>query len=87
METHFELSDGLYVRATIFPTSTVCLWLGANVMVEYGFDEAIELLSKNLDAATHSLKATEVDMAFVRDQINTIDVNLSQIHNVSIAIS
>jgi prefoldin subunit 5 len=84
LESHFELSDGLYLRASIPPTSTVCLWLGANVMVEYAFDEAIELLTKNLNAATNNLKSTEADIAYLRDQINTTDVNLSQVYNVSI---
>jgi prefoldin subunit 5 len=82
LESHFELSDGLYVRASIPPTKTVCLWLGANVMVEYPFDEAVELLTKNLDAATNNLVGTEADIAYVRDQINTTDVNLSQVYNV-----
>ncbi len=82
LESNFELSDGLYVRASIPPTSTVCLWLGANVMVEYSFDEAVELLTKNLDAATNNLKSTEEEIAYLRDQINTTDVNLSQVYNV-----
>jgi prefoldin subunit 5 len=82
LESHFELSDGLYVRASIPPSSTVCLWLGANVMVEYPFDEAIELLTKNLNAAMNNLKSTEADIAYLRDQINTTDVNLSQVYNV-----
>jgi prefoldin subunit 5 len=82
LESHFELSDGLYVRASIPPSPTVCLWLGANVMVEYPFDEAIELLTKNLNAALNNLKSTEADIAYLRDQINTTDVNLSQVYNV-----
>lgn len=86
IESHFELSDGLFARATIAPTSTVCLWLGSNVMVEYSFKEAVELLTNNLDAATRSLKSTEEDMAYVRDQINTTEVNMSRIYNVSISL-
>jgi prefoldin subunit 5 len=82
LDSHFELSDGLYVRASIPPTKTVCLWLGANIMVEYPFDEAVELLSKNLDAASNNLQGTEADIAYLRDQINTTDVNLSQVYNV-----
>lgn len=84
IESHFELSDGLYVRAMIPQTSTVGLWLGASVMVEYTFEEAIELLTKNHEAALTNLKSTEADIAYLRDQINTTDVNLSQVYNVSI---
>jgi len=29
----------------------VALWLGANVMVEFSFDEAVELLNNNLENA------------------------------------
>lgn len=83
LESNFELCDGLYVRASIPPTKTVCLWLGANCMVEYTFEEATQLLTKNLDAATSNLKQTENDIAYLRDQINTTDVNLSQVYNVS----
>ena len=33
---HYSLSEMLYGRAKVTPDGTVCLWLGANVMVEYG---------------------------------------------------
>ena len=29
-------------------SKTICLWIGANTMVEYKYEEAIELLSKQL---------------------------------------
>ena len=32
---HYSLSEMLYGRAKVTPDGTVCLWLGANVMVEY----------------------------------------------------
>lgn len=83
IETNFELSEGLYVRASIPPTKTVCLWLGANCMVEYSFEEAISLLGKNLEAASGNLTGTEADIAYLRDQINTTDVNMSMVYNVS----
>lgn len=70
------------MRAEIPATNTVCLWLGANCMVEYTFEEAISLLSKNLEAASGNLATTETDIAYLRDQINTTDVNMSQVYNV-----
>jgi prefoldin subunit 5 len=33
----------------------VCLWLGANIMVEYSFNEARVLLKKNLENAKANL--------------------------------
>jgi len=46
--THFELNDGLFVKARVKQINSVCLWLGANVMVEYSFEEAVDLLTKKL---------------------------------------
>merc|ERR1719310_2682905 len=49
MKTHFQLGDCLHAKANI-PTnedSRVCLWLGANVMLEYTYEDALELLTNN----------------------------------------
>lgn len=35
----FEVSEGIYSRASIEETDSVCLWLGANVMLEYSLEE------------------------------------------------
>uniref|UniRef100_A0A5F8GVK7 Prefoldin subunit 3 n=1 Tax=Monodelphis domestica TaxID=13616 RepID=A0A5F8GVK7_MONDO len=40
LETRFLLADNLYCKAFIPPTDKVCLWLGANVMLEYDINEA-----------------------------------------------
>ena len=46
METNFQLSDTVYANAVIKEPQNVCLWLGANVMVEYPIDDAFELLCR-----------------------------------------
>ena len=83
---HFELADSLYAEATI-PASTdsVLLWLGANVMLEYSLDEAVELLTRNLANAETSLKSLEGDLAFLKDQITVSEVNIARVHNVHVA--
>lgn len=81
LEASFELSDGLFVRAVVPKTTTVCLWLGANVMVEYTFEEAVKLLQNNLRAAENNLKETKVNLSYLRDQLNTTDINLSRVYN------
>jgi len=49
LETNFLVSDNIWAKAKVPNTSgKVGLWLGANVMVEYGFDDALKLLLKNL---------------------------------------
>ena len=46
--TNFLVSDNIWAKAKIpNKDGKVGLWLGANVMVEYSFDEAIAILEKN----------------------------------------
>jgi len=35
----FEVAEGIYSRASIEDSDSVCLWLGANVMLEYSCEE------------------------------------------------
>ncbi|KAK8967880.1 putative prefoldin subunit 3 [Platanthera guangdongensis] len=58
----FELSEGIYSRARIENGDSVCLWLGANVMLEYSCHEAEELLKKNLENAKASLEVLIADL-------------------------
>ncbi|XP_043560739.1 prefoldin subunit 3 isoform X3 [Chiloscyllium plagiosum] len=74
METLFLLADNLYAKASITPTDKVCLWLGANVMLEYDLDEARALLEKNLTTATRNLEGLEEDLDFLRDQFTTTEI-------------
>jgi hypothetical protein len=57
----FELSEGIYSRAKIEDTDSVCLWLGANVMLEYSCDEVtltilISIATVVLVCPSHFLK-------------------------------
>ncbi|KAJ1993084.1 hypothetical protein GGI25_003999 [Coemansia spiralis] len=81
VETLFEVNDTLYAHATIPPTDTVNLWLGANVMLEYTLDEAQELLSSKLSIAKTSLKEAIEDLEFLRDQITIMEVNTARVYN------
>merc|ERR1711976_635121 len=80
-ETHYQLSETLYAKAKIPHTKKVCLWLGANVMLEYQLDDADSLLSRNLEAATKSLSAVDEDLGFLRDQTTTVEVNMARVYN------
>ena len=46
MGTRVLLADNLYCKASVPPTDKVCLWFGANVMLEYDIDEDQALLVK-----------------------------------------
>ncbi|KAI5074005.1 hypothetical protein GOP47_0012018 [Adiantum capillus-veneris] len=77
----FELAEGLYAQALIPETQSVCLWLGANVMLEYGCDEAEALLRKNLENAHISLQAILEDLQFLRDQVTITEVTIARVFN------
>lgn len=81
IETKFLLSDQVYMKAKIPPTDRVCLWLGANVMLEYGLEDAESLLSKNLNNATKNLSQVEHDLDFLRNQGTTTEVTMARIYN------
>ncbi|XP_026867249.1 prefoldin subunit 3 [Electrophorus electricus] len=81
METHFLLADNVYCKASVPPTDKVCLWLGANVMLEYDIDEAQCLLEKNLGTASRNLETLEEDLDFLRDQFTTTEVNMARVYN------
>ena len=52
VETNFLVSDNIWAKTTLpNDTGKVGLWLGASVMVEYSHDDALKLLSRNLESA------------------------------------
>ena len=79
--TRFELADSVFAKAEIKDTNTVCLWLGANVMLEYSYDEAVELLEKNKANAEYSQTTLQEDLMFLRDQITITEVTIARIYN------
>ncbi|TWW63530.1 Prefoldin subunit 3 von Hippel-Lindau-binding protein 1 [Takifugu flavidus] len=76
METHFMLADSVFCKASVPPTEKVCLWLGANVMLEYDIDEAHALLEKNLQTAARNLETLNGDLDFLQNQITTTEVSI-----------
>ncbi|XP_017478162.1 PREDICTED: prefoldin subunit 3 isoform X2 [Rhagoletis zephyria] len=80
-ETQFLLSDQVFIKTLVPPTKTVCLWLGASVMLEYPLDEAEELLKQNMNSAIINLKTVEHDQDFLRDQLTTTEVNMARVYN------
>lgn len=65
-ETRFLLSEQVFLKTTVPPTKLVCLWLGANVMLEYPLDEAEVLLKLNIESAEENLRCLEHDQDFLR---------------------
>ena len=63
---------------------TVCLWLGANVMVEYPLAEAKDVLSNNLSVANKNLEQVTTDLQYLKAQITTTEVNVARIYNYDV---
>ncbi|XP_040578896.1 prefoldin subunit 3 [Lepeophtheirus salmonis] len=80
-ETRFLFSDQVYAKARIPPTEKVCLWLGANVMLEYTLDDAESLLKKNKMSAEKTLKEISFDLDFLRDQMTITEVTIARLYN------
>lgn len=65
------MANNLYCTASVPLIDKVCLWLGANVMLEYDIDEAQALLGKNLSTVLKILDSLEEDLDFLQDQFTT----------------
>jgi len=81
MDSNFLLSDSVYASAKIPPTDKVCLWLGANVMLEYSLDDAEELLTKNKESAEKNIREIAFDLAYLRDQMTITEVTMARLYN------
>jgi len=80
--TRYNLADMIYTKAEVDTSSGIVnLWLGANVMLEYTYDEAIELLESKGENGRKECEQATKDLAFTRDQIITSEVNISRIYN------
>ncbi|KAL3739320.1 hypothetical protein ACJRO7_020692 [Eucalyptus globulus] len=62
-------------------TDSVCLWLGANVMLEYICEQATTRLQKNLENAKASLEVLVADLQFLREQVTITRVTISRVYN------
>jgi len=80
-QTLFMLSDQCYATADIPPTDKICLWLGANVMVEYSINEADAFLSKELSSCEEKFNELRSNLDYVKDQLTTTEVNMARVYN------
>ncbi|OBA23864.1 Prefoldin, subunit 3 [Metschnikowia bicuspidata var. bicuspidata NRRL YB-4993] len=83
LETNYELDSTLYSRAEVDlqALDSVGLWLGADVMLEYPLDEAVELLNTRLQNNVQLLETVEEDLDFLRQNITTMEVNTARLYN------
>ena len=82
IEVNYQLDDTLYTKAVIEkPVDKVALWLGADIMMEYPLDEAIELLHTQIKDCEEKLSEAEQDVEFLRENITTMEVNTARLYN------
>lgn len=86
MSTYFKLADNLYMNANIKNENRVALILGANIMVEYTYDDALELLTTSKTNTENNLSEIEENLAFLRDQRITMEVCISRGHNYGVEL-
>ena len=87
LDTHYLVSDNIWAKATLpNETGRVGLWLGANVMVEYEYKEALVLLGKNLKNAEAKIAESDGDIDYLKDQITTVEVNMARVYNQGVAM-
>ncbi|CAK5076230.1 unnamed protein product [Meloidogyne enterolobii] len=82
----YKLDENLFSDAVVEEMDRVCIWLGANVMVEYKLEEAQELLTKHLANIEQTNGETEEELDFLRDQITTTEVNLANLYNYGVLL-
>lgn len=83
IETNYELDSTLYTKAVVDTEKldSVYLWLGAEVMLEYPLDEAVELLNTRLKNNKEQLQSVKEDLEFLRENITTMEVNTARLYN------
>ncbi|SCU91069.1 LAFA_0F01684g1_1 [Lachancea sp. 'fantastica'] len=83
LETNYQLNETLYTTAEIDTSKDlkVGLWLGADVMLEYPVDEAIDLLNEKLADGRKNLEINQEDVEYLRENITTMEVNCARLYN------
>ena len=86
-ETTFKLSHNVQCEAEIDATTDkVLLWLGADVAIEMGFDEALDIIEGNILDNEQHLGRLEEDLAYLKEQIVTMEVTIARAYNHGVAL-
>lgn len=79
LELFMPLEETLYVKGEMNLAHTIYIWLGANVMVELKFDEALNLLNSHLDRAHNLYKQMVEESEYMRKQVEIANANLAAV--------
>jgi len=87
MMTQFRLTDQMLGQADVDASQDViAIWLGANVMLEFTYDEGYDFLKERLANVQKTLDTLQADLDFCRKQINILEVNQSRVHNANVKV-
>jgi prefoldin subunit 5 len=64
----------------------VYLWIGAGTMVEYTYQEAIDLLESQYTQTFAKIAELQEDLYFLRGNSITVEVNMARLFNHSVRI-
>lgn len=84
---NYSLCDTIYTKAKIDSTvGKVFLWVGASTMVEYTYEEAMELLETQLVQSNAKLAELNEDLYHLRGNSITVEVNMARLFNHSVKL-
>lgn len=87
MTVNYSLSDTIYAQAEIQKEAGVIyLWIGADTMVEYTYDEAIELLEKQQANSFLKIEELNEDLNCLRGNSITVEVNMARLFNHNVKL-
>lgn len=76
--------DGVVEKPADENAPAVGLWLGANVMMHYSYDEAVELLTKNISGSEEHMANKTQELHFVKQQLTWCEVSISRFYNFGV---
>ncbi|KAL4443745.1 hypothetical protein ABPG75_011482 [Micractinium tetrahymenae] len=77
----FSLSDQVFARARVADVTSVNLWLGADVMLEYPLQDARALLETQLAGCARQLAVVQWEHEYIKDQLTTTEVSMARVYN------
>ncbi|CAL5219403.1 g1228 [Coccomyxa viridis] len=77
----FSLSEQVYAKAKVKDVTSVGLWLGADVMLDYPLEDAKQLLSTNLENAKRNLENNTRELEVLKDFTTITEVSIARVYN------
>jgi prefoldin subunit 5 len=87
MVANYSLCDTIFSQAKLdIDGGKVCLWIGASTMVEYTYEEAIELLTTQIQQSHAKIQELDEDLFHLRGNSITVEVNMARLFNYSVKL-